>query len=160
MKHRDGILFVVRPVRRREDNAVQGHHGIPREPDALHFLYDPEAPARGDRRTGLLFRHRDRFRDMVQAGDFAEYAEVHANLRDIEARPGNDMIREGVDVSSNIDTGCAPDQVPFHHGRLPCSSCPPRWRSSRSASGTVSRPEERSGNACGGRSTRSGITAL
>jgi guanylate kinase len=41
---------------------------------------------------------------MVQAGDFAEYAEVHGNLYGTSKRVLDDMIREGVDVILDIDT--------------------------------------------------------
>jgi guanylate kinase len=41
---------------------------------------------------------------MVQAGDFAEYAEVHANLYGTSKRVLDDMIREGIDVILDIDT--------------------------------------------------------
>jgi guanylate kinase len=41
---------------------------------------------------------------MVQAGDFAEHAEVHGNLYGTSKRVLDDMIREGVDVILDIDT--------------------------------------------------------
>jgi len=41
---------------------------------------------------------------MVRAGDFAEHAEVHANLYGTSKRVLNDMLGEGVDVILDIDT--------------------------------------------------------
>jgi guanylate kinase len=46
----------------------------------------------------------DRFREMIQAGDFAEWAEVHSNLYGTSRRVLDGMRREGIDVILDIDT--------------------------------------------------------
>jgi guanylate kinase len=46
----------------------------------------------------------DRFREMIQAGDFAEWAEVHANLYGTSRRVLDDMVSKGLDVILDIDT--------------------------------------------------------
>jgi len=50
------------------------------------------------------FVSQERFRDMVQAGDFAEWAEVHSNLYGTSRRVLDDMISKGLDVILDIDT--------------------------------------------------------
>jgi guanylate kinase len=46
----------------------------------------------------------DRFRAMIQAGDFAEWAEVHGNYYGTSRRVLDGMRREGIDVILDIDT--------------------------------------------------------
>jgi guanylate kinase len=41
---------------------------------------------------------------MIQAGDFAEWAEVHSNLYGTSRRVLDDMIAKGIDVILDIDT--------------------------------------------------------
>ncbi|HEX9019695.1 MAG TPA: guanylate kinase [Nitrospirota bacterium] len=50
------------------------------------------------------FVSRDRFEDMVRAGDFAEWATVHSNLYGTSRRVLDDMIVKGIDVILDIDT--------------------------------------------------------
>jgi guanylate kinase len=50
------------------------------------------------------FVGQERFRDMVQAGDFAEWAEVHSNFYGTSRRVIDDMISKGLDVILDIDT--------------------------------------------------------
>lgn len=50
------------------------------------------------------FVSRERFEDMVRAGDFAEWAEVHSNLYGTSRRVLDDMIAKGIDVILDIDT--------------------------------------------------------
>ena len=45
-----------------------------------------------------------RFQAMIDAGDFAEWAEVHSNLYGTSRRVLDDMISKGVDVILDIDT--------------------------------------------------------
>jgi guanylate kinase len=42
--------------------------------------------------------------EMIQAGDFAEWAEVHSNLYGTSRRVLDDMIAKGIDVILDIDT--------------------------------------------------------
>jgi guanylate kinase len=46
----------------------------------------------------------ERFQEMVCAGDFAEWAEVHSNLYGTSRRVLDDMIVKGIDVILDIDT--------------------------------------------------------
>ncbi len=46
----------------------------------------------------------ERFRTMVRAGDFAEWAQVHSNLYGTSRRVLDDMRKEGSDVILDIDT--------------------------------------------------------
>ncbi len=46
----------------------------------------------------------ERFQEMVQAGDFAEWAEVHSNMYGTSRRALDDMITKGMDVILDIDT--------------------------------------------------------
>jgi guanylate kinase len=105
MKHRDGILFVVSaPSGAGKTTLCKGIT------DSLENLthsisYTTRKPRSGEiDGRDYYFVTEDRFRDMVQAGDFAEYAEVHANLYGTSKRVLDDMIREGVDVILDIDT--------------------------------------------------------
>jgi guanylate kinase len=46
----------------------------------------------------------ERFQEMIEAGDFAEWAEVHSNLYGTSRRVLDDMIAKGIDVILDIDT--------------------------------------------------------
>jgi guanylate kinase len=46
----------------------------------------------------------ERFQEMVKAGDFAEWAEVHSNLYGTSRRVLDDMVGKGIDVILDIDT--------------------------------------------------------
>jgi guanylate kinase len=46
----------------------------------------------------------ERFQAMIDAGDFAEWAEVHSNLYGTSRRVLDDMIIKGIDVILDIDT--------------------------------------------------------
>ena len=46
----------------------------------------------------------ERFQDMIQDGDFAEWAEVHSNLYGTSRRVLDDMVGKGIDVILDIDT--------------------------------------------------------
>ena len=60
---------------------------------------------------------------MIDAGDFAEWAEVHSNLYGTSRRVLDDMVAEGIDVILDIDTQGAKQiktrvensRVHFHH---------------------------------------------
>lgn len=105
MKQRDGILFVVSaPSGAGKTTLCKGIT------DSLENLthsisYTTRKPRSGEiDGRDYYFVTADRFHDMVQAGDFAEYAEVHANLYGTSKRVLDDMIKEGVDVILDIDT--------------------------------------------------------
>jgi guanylate kinase len=50
------------------------------------------------------FVGQERFQEMVQAGDFAEWAEVHSNFYGTSRRVLDDLISKGLDVILDIDT--------------------------------------------------------
>ena len=50
------------------------------------------------------FVSQERFQAMINAGDFAEWAEVHANLYGTSRRMLDDMISKGIDIILDIDT--------------------------------------------------------
>lgn len=51
-----------------------------------------------------FFVTKERFQAMVDAGDFAEWANVHANFYGTSRRVLDDMVRQGIDVILDIDT--------------------------------------------------------
>jgi len=105
MKHRDGILFVVSaPSGAGKTTLCKGiTDSLENLTHSISYTTRTPRPGETDGRD-YYFVTADRFRDMVQAGDFAEYAEVHANLYGTSKRVLDDMIREGVDVILDIDT--------------------------------------------------------
>jgi guanylate kinase len=50
------------------------------------------------------FVGQERFQEMIQAGDFAEWAEVHSNFYGTSRRVLDDLISKGLDVILDIDT--------------------------------------------------------
>lgn len=50
------------------------------------------------------FVDEDRFRDMINAGDFAEHAVVHGNLYGTSKRVLDEMVGAGIDIILDIDT--------------------------------------------------------
>ncbi|NTW64993.1 MAG: guanylate kinase [Nitrospirae bacterium] len=105
MKHRDGILFVVSaPSGAGKTTLCKGiTDSLENLTHSISYTTRKPRPGETDGRD-YYFVTADRFRDMVQAGDFAEYAEVHANLYGTSKRVLDDMIREGIDVILDIDT--------------------------------------------------------
>lgn len=51
-----------------------------------------------------FFVTEDRFRSMVEAGDFVEWAEVHGNLYGTSRRMLEELVGRGIDVILDIDT--------------------------------------------------------
>ena len=50
------------------------------------------------------FVSQERFQEMIKAGDFAEWAEVHSNLYGTSRRVLDDMISKGMNIILDIDT--------------------------------------------------------
>jgi guanylate kinase len=74
--------------------------------DLTHSIsYTTRKPRPGeiDGRDYYFVSH-ERFQDMIKAGDFAEWAEVHSNLYGTSRRVLDDMITKGIDVILDIDT--------------------------------------------------------
>lgn len=105
MKQRDGILFVVSaPSGAGKTTLCKGiTDSLENLTHSISYTTRKPRPGEIDGRD-YYFVTAERFRDMVQAGDFAEHAEVHTNLYGTSKRVLQDMIKEGVDVILDIDT--------------------------------------------------------
>jgi len=105
MRYRDGILFVVSaPSGAGKTTLCRGiTDSLENLTHSISYTTRKPRPGEIDGRD-YYFVTAERFRQMVQAGDFAEHAEVHGNLYGTSKRVLDDMIREGVDVILDIDT--------------------------------------------------------
>ncbi len=105
MTEREGLLFVVSApsgagkttlCRAVTDSLENVRHSI---------SYTTRTPRPGELDgRDYYFVSEDRFRDMIKAGDFAEWAEVHSNFYGTSRRVLDGMRREGIDVILDIDT--------------------------------------------------------
>ncbi len=105
MKRKQGLLFVVSAP------SGAGKTSLCRAiTDSLENLVHSVSYTTRTPRTGETdgrdyhFVSQERFRQMIQVGDFAEWAEVHSNLYGTSRRVLDDMIAKGVDVILDIDT--------------------------------------------------------
>jgi len=105
MKRKEGLIFVVSAP------SGAGKTSLCRAiTDSLENLthsisYTTRKPRPGEiDGRDYFFVAEDRFRDMIQAGDFAEWAEVHSNLYGTSRRVLDDMVVRGIDVILDIDT--------------------------------------------------------
>ncbi len=105
MKRKQGLLFVVSAP------SGAGKTSLCRAmTDALENLTHSISYATRKPRPGEIdgrdyyFVSPERFQAMIDAGDFAEWAEVHSNLYGTSRRVLDDMISKGVDVILDIDT--------------------------------------------------------
>jgi guanylate kinase len=105
MTKREGLLFVVSApsgagktslCRAVTDSLEDLRHSI-------SYTTRKPRPGEIDGRD-YYFVTEDRFRDMNQAGDFAEWAEVHSNFYGTSRRVLDGMRGEGIDVILDIDT--------------------------------------------------------
>lgn len=105
MKKKQGLLFVVSApsgagkttlCRAITDSLEQLTHSI-------SYATRKPRPGEIDGRD-YYFVSQERFQQMIQAGDFAEWAEVHSNLYGTSRRVLDDMIAKGIDVILDIDT--------------------------------------------------------
>lgn len=105
MKQRDGILFVVSaPSGAGKTSLCKGiTDSLENLTHSISYTTRNPRPGEIDGRD-YYFVSAQRFGEMVQAGDFAEHAEVHGNLYGTSKRVLDDMTREGVDVILDIDT--------------------------------------------------------
>lgn len=105
MKRSKGLLFVVSAP------SGAGKTSLCRAiTDSLENLmhsisYTTRSPRPGelDGRDYYFVTH-ERFQEMINAGDFAEWAEVHGNLYGTSRRVLDDMLARGTDVILDIDT--------------------------------------------------------
>ncbi len=105
MKRKQGLLFVVSAP------SGAGKTSLCRAiTDSMENLTHSISYATRKPRPGELdgrdynFVSEERFQQMVQAGDFAEWAEVHSNLYGTSRRVLDDMIAKSVDIILDIDT--------------------------------------------------------
>lgn len=105
MKRKQGLLFVVSAP------SGAGKTSLCRAiTDALEKLTHSVSTTTRTPRDGEIdgrdyyFVGQERFREMIQAGDFAEWAEVHANLYGTSRRVLDEMVSKGLDVILDIDT--------------------------------------------------------
>ena len=105
MKRSQGLLFVVSAP------SGAGKTSLCRAvTDAVENLthsvsYTTRKPRPGEiDGRDYFFVSQKRFQEMLQAGDFAESAEVHANLYGTSRRVLEDMVSKGIDVILDIDT--------------------------------------------------------
>ncbi len=105
MKIKEGLLFVVSAP------SGAGKTSLCRAvTDELENLRHSVSYTTRNPRPGELdgrdyyFVTQDRFREMIQAGDFAEWAEVHSNYYGTSRRVLDGMRAEGIDVILDIDT--------------------------------------------------------
>jgi guanylate kinase len=105
VKRKEGLLFVVSAP------SGAGKTSLCRAiTDSLENLTHSISYATRNPRPGEIdgrdyyFVSQQRFQEMVRAGDFAEWAEVHSNLYGTSRRVLDDMIAKGVDIILDIDT--------------------------------------------------------
>ena len=105
MKRKKGLLFVVSaPSGAGKTSLCRAITGSLE--DLTHSIsYATRKPRPGEiDGRDYYFVSQGRFRDMIQAGDFAEWAEVHSNLYGTSRRVLDDLISKGLDVILDIDT--------------------------------------------------------
>lgn len=105
MKRGKGLLFVVSaPSGAGKTSLCRAITGSLE--DLTHSIsYATRKPRPGEiDGRDYYFVSQERFRDMIQAGDFAEWAEVHSNLYGTSRRVLDDLISKGLDVILDIDT--------------------------------------------------------
>ena len=70
--------------------------------------YTTRSPRKGEiDGVHYIFVDRERFREMIKGGEFAEWAVVHGNLYGTSIKNLQEMTEEGYDVILNIDTSGA-----------------------------------------------------
>jgi len=108
MKRKDGLLFVISApsgagkttlCKALTDSLENLRHSI-------SYTTRKPRPGEIDGRE-YNFATEERFRNMVQAGDFAEWARVHSHLYGTSRRVLDEMRTEGIDVILDIDTQVA-----------------------------------------------------
>ena len=105
MKRKKGLLFVVSaPSGAGKTSLCRAITGSLE--DLTHSIsYATRKPRPGEiDGRDYYFVSQERFRDVIQAGDFAEWAEVHSNLYGTSRRVLDDLISKGLDVILDIDT--------------------------------------------------------
>ena len=105
MKKKEGLLFVVSAPSGAGKTSLCRALTVELENLRHSISYTTRNPRPGEiDGRDYYFVTPDRFRQMVQAGDFAEWAEVHSHLYGTSRRVLDGMRAEGIDVILDIDT--------------------------------------------------------
>ena len=105
MKKKQGILFVVSaPSGAGKTSLCRAiTNSLEQLTHSISYATRKPRPGEIDGRD-YYFVSQERFQDMIKAGDFAEWAEVHGNLYGTSRRVLDEMIAKGIDVILDIDT--------------------------------------------------------
>jgi guanylate kinase len=105
VKKKQGILFVVSAPSGAGKTSLCRAITNSLEQLTHSISYATRKPRAGEiDGRDYYFVSQDRFQDMIKAGDFAEWAEVHGNLYGTSRRVLDEMIAKGIDVILDIDT--------------------------------------------------------
>jgi len=105
MTQRDGILFVVSAPSGAGKTSLCKAVTDSTENLTHSISYTTRQPRPGEiDGRDYYFVSGERFREMVDAGDFAEHAQVHSNHYGTSKRVLDQMVAEGTDVILDIDT--------------------------------------------------------
>lgn len=105
MKRKQGLLFVVSaPSGAGKTSLCRSiTESLEKLTHSVSYTTREPRPGEIDGRD-YYFVSKERFREMVEAGDFAEWAEVHANFYGTSRRVLDVMLSKGRDVILDIDT--------------------------------------------------------
>ncbi len=105
MKKREGLLFVVSAPSGAGKTSICSALTDELENLRHSISYTTRKPRSGERDgRDYHFVSVQRFQEMIAAGDFAEWAEVHSNFYGTSRRVLDGMRAEGIDVILEIDT--------------------------------------------------------
>ena len=105
MKRKQGLLFVVSAPSGAGKTSLCKAVTASLENLTHSVSYSTRKPRNGEiDGRDYYFISQERFQEMVRAGDFAEWAEVHSNLYGTSRRVLDDVVSKGVDVILDIDT--------------------------------------------------------
>ena len=105
MRKKQGILFVVSaPSGAGKTSLCRAiTNSLEQLTHSISYATRKPRPGEIDGRD-YNFVSQERFQEMIKAGDFAEWAEVHSNLYGTSRRVLDEMITKGIDVILDIDT--------------------------------------------------------
>ncbi len=105
MKTKKGLLFVVSaPSGAGKTSLCQAvTAAVDNLTHSISYTTRKPRPGEIDGRDYFFVSH-ERFQEMLNAGDFAEWAEVHSNLYGTSRRVLDDMVSKGIDIILDIDT--------------------------------------------------------
>jgi len=105
VKRKQGLLFVVSaPSGAGKTSLCRAVTGsVENLTHSVSYTTRKPRPGEIDGRDYFFVGH-ERFQEMLQAGDFAEWAEVHSNLYGTSRRVLENMVSKGLDIILDIDT--------------------------------------------------------